>query len=180
MNEEIQKSLIKIITEINKEKGSSRFFGAFLNPDILKNKDQEKWDLIFSASWFKERGGRKDYEYVFSKIIRNFNSDQLSTFLEKLYLVDVNDPVIKKINTQVGPIENGMISLEPLSIQMNKNRTLEIPKALIFSSASPTKRKVGIKAIQLDVKNDFPKSKGVQEGNTPNALGKISTKRRAR
>lgn len=169
MKKETQEKLKRIYTQISGEKKPAKFFAAFLNPLILKEKNIEKWDILYSASWFRDFGTRKDYEYVFSKFIKEFNADELSVFLEKLILVDVKDSILNEIVSTAGIVEDSVVTLEPFTFKDGK-KTMSVPKVIIFASTPPP-RKVG--KTKKPLLNEFPKSKGISQADTPNALGKI-------
>lgn len=169
MDKQILNKLKRIDLEIRKEKGVPTFFAAFLRTDILQAQDLEKWDLLFSAAWVNEKNRRKEREYIFTKLIKKFKPDELSSFLQKLDVIDRKDPFIKGVVQNLGVIDDKdkkAMLFEELSVGKGKN-LIVIKSAYIFSSTPP------MSAETKPGRTGFPVSQGVDMGENPDAFGKI-------
>jgi hypothetical protein len=168
MDEKNLKKLKKIDSEIRKDRGVPSFFAAFLRTDILNKQNIEKWDLLFSASWINQKSKRKEREYIFSKLIKKFSPNELSSFLQKLDIINSKDPFIKEVTKKLGLISNDTVLVEGLLIGSGKN-SISITRSFIFSS-TPAIRPAEAKPS----KTGFPVSRGTKTGDSPKAIGKIS------
>lgn len=170
MDKKILAEFKKIDSEIRKDRGIPSFFALFLRTDILDTESTEKWDVLFSAPWINGKNKRKEREYIFTKLIKRFSPNDLSSFLQKLEVVDSKDPFIKAVTKKLGSISNEIYPGEPLSIGGKKD-PIVITKSFILSSTPSvtntrqTKIKPG--------KTGFPVSKGIDSGDSPKAFGKI-------
>jgi len=100
------KKLVDVEKRISEIKGSFILFALFKRTDILKEKNQEKWDLVMSSSWIKEKNDQANREYVFGELLKKFTGEEISEFLEKLVFIDSKDEFIKLTTNKVGELEH--------------------------------------------------------------------------
>lgn len=156
----------KIKERIIKEKGPILLLAAFLRTDILNRTHEEKWDILFSATWIKSE--KKTHEYLFSKFIKEFEPLKLSGFLKRVYIISPQDSFVSEITRKAG-IVSDVETKESWTVGSGDNETT-IKRVYIFASYPKTKNRAGAHPKN---KEDYAAESGsVESSDKPQALGK--------
>jgi hypothetical protein len=102
IKESIIKRLVRVEKEISSKKGSFILFALFQRMDIWNEKNQEKWDLVISASWINDKNMQNERKYIFNSLLKELKGEEIAGFIEKLNFINPKDQFIRLITKSIG------------------------------------------------------------------------------
>jgi len=97
---ELAEKLRGIETEISLEKGDLLLFSL-----VLRDRSQDRWDLLISASWIpaKKRG---TLDYIAGKLKGKLNTRELQR-ISRIVILEPDDPFVTNMQSAI-QVEHGM------------------------------------------------------------------------
>ncbi len=107
INEGNIRRLVLVEKSISKERGDFTLFALMRRFDILRERNQEMWDLAVAATWLKSSPKlQENREYIFKKLLSQFSGEEIIGFIESLVVMDSEGKSVASITKMAGYLDH--------------------------------------------------------------------------